>query len=220
MAWLSTRFHKENSGRITYLTKVRFFHERYCTRVTLKNNKWWSLLTEFFSSQPANWYPSLILFDEYWVGQVKLNLEFRKLQTSLHTQIKFIWSLWRENPLSRKKMFEFFLFLNGNDTFWPSWRVHMIILFFLTCTGGTGKWKQFDSVGKFFLLYFLRFISLAVQHSPGTRLKTVHRWRVCRKILLRCELIILQNGHHCSVHRRKVCRNLLQLMNLSCELIE
>ena len=124
MAWLSIRFHKENSGRITYLTKVRFFHERYCTRVTLKNNKWWSLLTEFFSSQPANWYPSLILFDEYWVGQVKLNLEFRKLQTSLHTQIKFIWSLWRENPLSRKKMFEFFLFLNGNDTFWPSWRVH------------------------------------------------------------------------------------------------
>ena len=38
-----------------------------------------------------------------------------------------------------KKMFELFLFLNGNDTFWPSWRVHMIILFFLTCTGGTGK---------------------------------------------------------------------------------
>ena len=139
---------------------------------------------------------------------LKLNLEFRKLR-----------SFMKRRSCDEKKCLNFFYFRMVMTHFGLR-GVFMIILFFLTCTGGTGKWKQFDSVGKFFLLYFLRFISLAVQHSPGTRLKTVHRWRVCRKILLRCELIILQNGHHCSVHRRKVCRNLLQLMNLSCELIE
>ena len=138
---------------------------------------------------------------------MKLNLEFKKLRSFM------------KRSCDEKKCLNFFYFWMVMTHFGLR-GVFMIIYFFLTCTGGTGKWTQFDSVGKFFLLYFLRFISLAVQHSPGTRLKTVHRWRVCRKILLRCELIILQNGHHCSVHRRKVCRNLLQLMNLSCELIE
>ena len=55
-------------------------------------------------------------------------------------------------------------------------------------------------------LHFLRFLFFIFFYSAtvlGHDLK-LFTDGVYRKILLRCELIILQNGHHRSVHRRKV----------------
>ena len=145
---LSTRFHKENSGRITYLTKVRFFYERYCTRVTLKNNKWLDF-THWIFFKPASQLASFAKWLRKRILRflLKLNLEFRKLR-----------SFKKRRSCDEKKCLNFFYFWMVMTHFGHH-GVSWSFCFFFTCTGGTGKWKQFDSVGKFSLLYSLLFIS-------------------------------------------------------------